>query len=168
MKRSTALLTLLLLVLAPASAVVAQEFLSGTLISPTGQVQAISRIDARGTIAGSSAGKDVELPFSSLQKIEYLGSKIYRATTRQGKTYQIEKAELRTTGQNRRVVYWAFDDGGRTERQFVLGNQSFQSLFFEGAPGRLKFNPATGNYFPPDYIFDPFTGAQLQWQDPGY
>ncbi len=153
-----------LLIAAPS---LAQDYLSGSLIDPGGKTVVISRISARGTLSGVATGREVVFKFSELKKIEYLGERICRATTRKGSTLLVEKAELRTPGQNKRVVYWSFAPGAREERQFILGNQSFNTLTFGGKPGRLKANRRTGQLFPPDYLFDPFTGEPLQWDTRG-
>ncbi|BCR03244.1 hypothetical protein DESUT3_03130 [Desulfuromonas versatilis] len=162
--KSWLLLVLALLLAGPASA---QEYLSGQLIDPAGRTVAISRISARGVLSGVAGGREVAFEFAELRKIEYLGDRTCRATTRQGKTLLVEKAELRTPGQHKRVLYWTLDPATRQEREFVLGNQSFHTLSFSGKPGRVKTNPRTGQPFPPDYLFDPFTGESLQWRNPG-
>lgn len=154
-----------LLLAGPAAA---QEYLTGSLTDLSGRTVAISRISSRGTLAGVAGGREVIFEFAELKKIEYLGDRICRATTRKGSTLLVEKAELRTPGQHKRVLYWTLDPATREERQFILGNQSFHTLSFAGKPGRQKANPRTGQLFPPDYLFDPFTGERLQWHDPGY
>ncbi len=150
------------------SPVFADDYLRGSLIGPGGKPVEISRISARGTIAGEFRGRKISFAFSELQKIENLGEKVYRVTTAKGQIRMLEKVELRTPGQNDRIIYWSFDPRAREERRFVLGSQSFHTLAFTGAPGRLKANPRTGGLFPPDYLFDPFTGEKLQWHEPGY
>ena len=126
------------------------EYLSATLIDQKGKSVKISRVLARGTIEGQMAGGARNYQFSELQRIDNLGNGIYRATTRRGQTRSLEKVILRTPGQSNRVIYWVADKSSGTEKRFSLGLMGFHSIVFSGETGRLKYNPNTHKYYPPD------------------
>lgn len=43
--------------------------------------------------------------------------------------------------------------------------KAIQSITIGETAGSMKVNPATGEYFPALYSFDPFTGQKLEWAD---
>ncbi|WP_432823386.1 hypothetical protein [Trichloromonas sp.] len=161
-----ALLLVLLILCGVPGTISADEYLRATLVDHKGVSVKVSRILARGTIEGRMGGAVHEYRFSDLSRIENLGNEIFRVTTRQGQTRTLERVSLRTPGQTNRVVYWTFDKSSGVEKRFSLGLMGFHTLNFSGEAGRLKYNPDSGTYFPPDYIFDPFTGRQLVWKSP--
>ncbi len=142
------------------------EYLSATLIDQKGKSVKISRILARGTVEGRMGGVVREYRFSELSRIENLGNDMFRVTTGKGQTRSLEQVSLRTPGQTNRVVYWVFDKNSGTEMRFSLGLRGFHTLVFSGDAGRLKYSPDSHTYFPPDYLFDPFSGKRLVWKNP--
>ncbi len=148
------------------SVVWGDEYLSATLIDQKGNSVQISRIQARGTIEGQMGGVAWEYRFPELKRIDNLGNGLFRVTSQEGQTRSLEQVTLRTPGQSNRVIYWVLDKRSGTEKRFSLGLMGFYSIIFSGEAGRLKYNSNTQSYYPPDYIFDPFTGEKLAWKNP--
>ncbi len=160
------ILLALLIVFCVAGSAWGDEYLSATIIDQKGKSVKISRILARGTIEGQMAGATRDYRFSELKRIDNLGNGIYRVTSRKGQTRSLEKVTLRTPGQSNRVIYWVPDRSSGTEKRFSLGLMGFHSIVFSDEAGRLKYNPSTHKYYPPDYLFDPFSGKRLVWKNP--
>ncbi len=156
---------ILAVALTPLSVRAEQEFLKGTLVDQKGNVTKITRIVASGYIKGRYQGKDVEITFPHLKRLENLGNGFWRVTNTKGKQFNVENAEVYT--HNKRIYYRYFSEIEMKEARQAISYADVRILSFDSELGRLKFNPRTGQYFPPDYIYDPFTGEELTWKNPG-
>lgn len=142
------------------------EYMSGRLIDQQGNITKITAISASGYIKGRYQGKEVEIKFSNLKKLENLGQGFWRITNRQGKQFNIEQGEVYT--HNTRIYYRYFSPIELKEAEQTVSYGEVRFLELGGEIGRLKVNQRTEQYFPPDYIYDPYTGEKLDWRNPGH
>lgn len=172
--RITVILTASLLLIVPAICI-AQEYLQGQIVDQDGNVTNISRIKANGWVSGTHEGRDIKVPYSALKRIENLGNRVFRLTNKADAQFQIENAITWTetfgsSGTPSAINYYYYDPISQSEQRIRLGTvevrNNINTITFSSEVGRLKYNPKTKQFFPPDYIFDPFSGEKLVWKNP--
>ena len=167
------------LFMSPTALSAGEEYLSGTFVDQEGNVTKISKIKAQGKISGKFKGQLMDIEFAKLKMIEKLGNGINRVTNQEGKQFLLENAYVWTQYAYNNpksrydFFYYFFDEISLEEvwtKTFKADDlrEVMHSISFGDDLGRLKFNSRTKEYFPPDYIFDPFTGEELTWSNPEY
>ena len=147
----------------------ADEFMKASLADPMGNVVLLSKIDAATTVNGQYKGQDIRIPVRNLKRVENLGNRQLRVTNLAGEQFILETSWV----ENRPgevIKYWIYSEIDGEEKETTMDYydfaERFHTLAFHSDIGRLKFNSKTKRYYPPDYIFDPFTGDELQWNTP--
>lgn len=169
--RSKSVLCLILgIILSTGYAIAQAEFLSGGYLDNEGNLTKISRIRADGFVNGFYKGKTISIAFSKLKRIENLGNHVYRVTNLNGEMFNMEKCRMATHNSWDCLEFSFYDEISMEEKKFLLNGSKkvnrFRAITFEPELGRLRYNQRTKQFFPPDYIFDPFTGEKLVWRNP--
>lgn len=124
-------------------------------------------------IIGKMGQQRVEYPFADVAEIIFPDYKetSYRpdrtgdliVVSRSGKRFTIEEAYVFPY---ETIIYHYLDPVTEDlERAHSKIFGAITSIRIGEHSGKLKLNPKTGEYFPASYIFDPYTGAKLQWAD---
>jgi len=157
-----------------------QEWISGFIQDDKGNITKIKRIKADGTITGNYKGKRNSISFKKLKRIDHIKNDTFRVTNLANKTFTLEKCLITTDKINlhRDVMYYFtyyyYNDIAMEEKEVDIKNtanisimSTIKTLSFEASFGEKSYNPRTKQFFPPDYLFDPFTGEKLVWHTPG-
>ena len=71
-------------------------------------------------------------------------------------------------GAYEQIKYYFYDPISMEKKSQIVYTSHVKQLVFSSELGRLRFNTRTNEFFPPDYVFDPFTGEELKWENPAY
>lgn len=168
------LLCLVVVLLLSSSLVFAKdpEYLSGSIVDMEGNATKISRIRADGVILGTYKAKDMRIDFAKLKKLENLGERTFRVTNKADKQFDIKDVSIYSfdppNKEYRQRKYHYLDEISMEEKTVAFKVGDIHTLTFGTDIGRLKFNQRTKQYFPSDYIYDPFSAEKLVWKDPAY
>ena len=155
----------------------AQEYMSGEVLTKEGAAIKISKIEAGDVVRGSFKGKELEIRFSKLKRIDLLSNETIRVTNLHDKTFLVENAHLccfydRSFSESHRwrkgINFNYFDEITMEKKVLNLYTREINQIVLSSALGRLRYNERTRQYFPPDYLFDPYTGEELKWRSPEY
>lgn len=157
-----------------------QEYMSGELLDKDGIATKITDIRADGYVKGTYKGKSITIEFPKLKRIDVLGKSgqllwSLRVTNVNGETFQLERAWMHTPdakddhgGAYKQIKLYYYDPISMEKKSDIIYTDHVKQLVFLSELGRLRFNERTNEFFPPDYVFDPFTGEQLKWKNPAY
>jgi hypothetical protein len=147
------------------------EYMKASLTDHKGNTVQVSRIRASTEVKGKYKGQDLGVPLKNLKRVENLGNGHLRVTNLSNEQFTLEDATIwNERGNYNYIRYWLYSDIDKQDKEKYVSSSEFvqglHTLALSSDVGRLKYNPQTKKYFPPDYIYDPFTGEKLDWKTP--
>ena len=148
-----------------------QEYAKAELLTLDGIATKITRLNVGNSVIGTFKGKRSAFNFKTIKRVESLGNDkgnklcSFRITNLSDEQFTLENATLNGNGV---IEYFYFDEVSKEEKKASFFNFELNILTISGDIGRLKFNPKTKKYFPPDYVFDTLSGETLEWKNPEY
>ncbi len=149
------------------------DYTSGTILTKTGDAVRASRFERDQKVRGIYKGREITASLASLKSLEVMdrdkeGFKL-KVENSDGKQLILSSGTVSSKYRNTAgaVYFWVINPITNKEEK---GNKrilsEIKSIIFGKDKGQLKFNPKTNQFFPSDYLYDPFTGEKLIWRDP--
>ena len=148
-------------------------FQSGSIIYKDGTITPVTRFGEDTRITGIYNNKKITINITRIKRAESLDNKIWRLTNVQGEQFNVTVKYIYTKKYDERAGYqfkYYYFDKITLEEKSVLHSQrdlitKVAAISMEIDIGKMIFNPRTEQYYPPDYMFDPYTAEKLIWKD---
>ena len=167
-----------ILFLAANSYAMAQEGFSGTIFFRSGDRDSfyylgqINKLSTRNVIYGRLGSQAITIELSEISEMIFSNPESsYRNKdstiiifNKERERFTIEHATTILSGRSGDICYVYGDPITKKQKNSCADIKNNISRIVLGeTSGDLKINPSTGDFFPPYYNYDPFTGEKLEW-----